>query len=90
VIKPEEIPPELVRHYLNSFVSRSWPEKIAADMNAAIQAGVVVEPHTGPSPDVLMRVLRLTVANLVEPEAVDAEMKRWIEDAEAELEKERE
>lgn len=44
MIKPEDIPAELVEHYLRSYVSKSWPEKIARDLNAAIQAGVVSPP----------------------------------------------
>lgn len=44
MIKPEDIPPELVEHYLRSCVTKSWTEKIARDLNAAIQAGVVSPP----------------------------------------------
>lgn len=44
VIKAEDIPDELVRHYLSSVVGDSWKHKIAADMNAAIDAGLVSPP----------------------------------------------
>ena len=42
MIKPEDVPFELVGHYLQSRVGSSWPEKIASDLNAAIEAGLVV------------------------------------------------
>jgi len=44
VIKPEEIPDELVEELLRPRKSDDWKQQIADDLNAAIEAGVVSPP----------------------------------------------
>jgi len=41
MIKPEEIPDELVEELLRPRKSDDWKQQIADDLNAAIEAGVV-------------------------------------------------
>jgi hypothetical protein len=44
VIKPEDIPHDLIEDWIKDNVSRSWPEFIARRLNAAIEAGIVSPP----------------------------------------------
>jgi hypothetical protein len=44
IIKPEDVPDVLVEHYLPTNLGISWRHLIAADINAAIEAGLVSPP----------------------------------------------
>lgn len=44
IIKPEDVPDEMVKHYLSTKLRVSWKHLIACDMNAAIEAGLVSPP----------------------------------------------